>query len=167
MVKKRELDLGKDSFVANGVTYKSRGKLSLGRFMKFEQYQLELGFGIAFEQIFNTAKDIFEALEKGKQATAAVKAHNLCKRVADKIDERQHEAFKLCGLFICAEGEDWKTWDEEAEEKKINDWIEEGLDAQSFFTLAFNLVANFIPIYNEVLEDTSKEEKEKKTISKK
>ena len=162
MAEKKELDLSKDSFVANGVTYKNRGKLSLGRFMKFEQYQVELGFGVSFEQLFNKAKDVFEDLEKGKPASAAVKQHNFINRIAQKIDERTHPVLKLCGLFICAEGEDWKTYDEAVEEKKINDWIAEGLDTQSFFTLAFNLVANFIPIYNEVSEGILNEEKKAK-----
>ena len=165
MAEKKELDLSKDSFVANGVTYKARGKLALGRFMRFERYSIEAGYGVTFEQLFNKMKDAFNDLEKSKAASASVKVHNVISRIAEKIDERVHPVLKLCALFINYEGEDWKVWDEEIETKKINDWIAEGLDTQDFFTLGFNLVINFIPIYNEILEGISSEEvKLKRTL---
>ena len=83
------------------------------------------------------------------------------------MENRTHPIFQLCALFINREDEDINVYDEQIMNDKIEDWKKEGYAATNFFRLAFNLVPNFIPTFQEVSGDTSKKaESEKKSISK-
>lgn len=160
-----KIDLTKESFKAKGKTYKIYSTLSIARFIEFEKLQAEVGFGFTFDQFFNKLKDTYEALNKGKLADAAVKVHNMLTGIADKIDRRKHPVLMLCALFICEEKEDRSKYDEKVMTQKIQDWQEEGLEIQDFFTLAFNFVSGFIPAYNEISQSISSQKKEKNATS--
>jgi len=160
-----KIDLTKGEFTAKGKTYKAHSTLSIERFIEFEKLQVSVGFGFTFDQFFHKLKDSYEDLNKGKQADAAVKIHNMLTGIADKIDRRKHPVLMLCALFICTEDEDRKRYDEKLMEKKVNDWQEEGLEIQDFFTLAFNFVKGFIPAYQEITQSISKAAPKKKSTS--
>ena len=61
----------------------------------------------------------------------------------------------ICTLFISREGEDLTTYDEVLNKEKIQDWKKEGIDAENFFTLAFNSVNGFMPVYNGISQNIS------------
>jgi hypothetical protein len=158
------------SFQANGKTYLVRPTLSLERFEEFEKLQIEVGFSTDFENIFKNIRKAFDLLEEGKTATTAVILYNIMNGVKNKIENRENPVLLLCTLFICAPDENTTIYDLELNKLKIEDWKKEGIAAESFFSLAFNLVTglleacgnDLVNILTPITENKTGEEKSKK-----
>lgn len=146
-----------ESFMANGRRYFIRTSLTVTRFEKFEQIQIRVGYGVDFRQLFNNLMKIYDDLNNMKPADAAITVHGMMHGIKDKIEERENEVLLLCSLFVCREGEDLTTYDDQLTRDKIEDWKKEGIAMESFFTLAFNLVNGFTPIYKQVSASISQE----------
>jgi len=140
-----------DRFTANGNDYVIRQSLAIERFEIFENLQADVGFGVAFKEVFANILDAYNCCNEARIADAAVKLHNTMNGIKSKLEGRVNPVLLLCTLFICNEDEDATTYDSDLAKKKIDDWRIEGIAMESFFTLAFNLVHGFIP----VLETTS------------
>jgi len=139
-----------DSFNANGNTYYIRTSLTIRRFEEFEKYQIRAGFGVDFEQMYNNIRQAFDYLNEGLPVNAGIKLHNILNGIKDALEERENEVLQICALFISQKNEDLTQFDEQVMAEKIADWKKEGIDMQSFFSLAFNSVSGFTPIYQEV-----------------
>jgi len=161
----KRLPLDKNEFQANGKTYKIKNTLTVKRHSDFEKLQNHYGFGLSFEGIVDKLKQSIEFANKGKGVEAWNIILNLRDGIASRLDDRSHPALLLCSLFIVAEDEDLTEWNEKDQRQKIEDWNKEGYDVNDFFVLASNLVNNFLPIYEEIFHDTSKEEKQKSNHS--
>jgi len=144
-----------DEFTANGNRYVVRTSLTLSRFEQFEKLQVRVGYGVDFRQMFTNMRKAFDHLNESQPATAAIILHNLMNGIKNNLDGRDNEVLDLCCLFICREGEDVAKYDPEVNKLKKADWAEEGIAMESFFTLAFNLVNGFIPVYNRVSQSIS------------
>ena len=149
---------GEEYFIETG--------LSIERFTEFEKLQSHVGFGIDFDGVVNKLKDCYEKLNKMKPADAAIIIHNLMNGIIHKVENRSHPVMEMCALFINHKDEDRKVFNTDEIKKKINDWSE--YDIQDFFSLAFSLVKNFIPIYEEISLDISEiKERAKKSTTEK
>lgn len=144
-----------DKFNANGKVYTIRTTLTIERFEEFEQLQGEVGFGVDFLNLFKSMRKGYDYLNDGQPADAAVVMYNVMHGIKKHLDRRVNEVLMLCTLFICREGEDVTRYDEALCFDKINDWKREGITMDNFFSLAFNLVNGFIPVYNEISQATS------------
>ena len=162
-LKIKKIDLKKPYIEANGKKYTISKSLSVERWRHFEDLQALVGFGRSHDEIFKMVKKAYEALQHPKVADASVILHNILTGMKDKLDQRHHPAMLICALFINAEGENEKIYDEKVMNSKIEDWQKEGYDANDFFQLAWNWVPNFIENYKDVLQNISSPTKEKKS----
>lgn len=139
-----------DEFMANGNRYVIRTSLTLTRFEQFEKLQVRVGYGVDFRQMFSQMRKAFDYLNESQPADASVILYNLMNGIKNNIDGRDNEVLDLCCLFICREDENVAEYSPELNKLKKEDWVKEGIAMESFFTLAFNLVNGFIPIYQQV-----------------
>lgn len=139
-----------DRFNANGKEYIIRQSLTIERFEEFEKLQIQVGYGVDFRGMFGNLRKAYDYLNASQPADAGVLLYNTMNGVKNEIDGRENEVLQLCALFICTENEDLTIFDENLMKAKIDDWKIEGIAMESFFTLAFNLVNGFIPVYNQV-----------------
>ena len=164
----KTLPLDSKSFPANGHEYVVSQGLSVERWRKYEELQIELGFGTNLQSIFTRVKKAYGHLNEMKVADAAVILHNIMWGVKDRLENRVDKTLLMCALFMNRkEGEDVTKYDESFMEEKIKDWSLEGYDTQSFFHIAWNLVPGFFEAFNEDLEPISKKPSEKKTSTRK
>jgi len=159
----KKIDLSKPYFEANGKKYRVSKSLCVERWRHFEDLQALVGFGRSHDEIFKMVKKAYEALQHPKIADASVTLHNILIGMKEKLDQRHHPALLICALFINADDEDQKVYNEETMNRKIEDWQKEGYDVNDFFQLAWNLVPSFIENYRDVLQNTSNPTQEKKS----
>lgn len=147
-------------FKANGVQYTVRESLTLERFEVFEGVQIEVGYGVDFRQLFQSLNSGYEYINEGKLADAGVTIYNIMHGVKANLQDRENPILKLCSLYITVEGEDLTKYDKVLNAAKIENWKKEGIAMESFFSLAFNLVNNFMPIYDKLTQSISDRQKE-------
>ena len=139
-----------DTFTANGTKYIIRTSLTLERYEEFENLETFVTYGITFRNLFKNMRAAYDSLNANKVADASVTLHNVMHGIAAKLSDRENEVLLLCSLFRCREDEDVKKYDKDLTREKINDWRKEGIEMDSFFSLAFNLVNGFTPIYEKI-----------------
>lgn len=140
----KTIDSKTKSFVANGKTYTVSDKISVDRFKQYEKLVPLLTFGLGFEQIFSNLKTAYEALNKQKNADAAVIIHNVMNGISSVEDsKRAHPALLMASLVINREDEDAREYNEEIALDKISDWQKEGLDMMGFFDLSLSSIQGF------------------------
>ena len=144
-----------DEFKANGVEYVIRTSLTISRFEEFEALQIEVGYGVAFREMFNNVRKAYDHLNAQKVADASVVLYNIMHGIKNNLEGRENEVLMLCSLFICRKGEDVSTYDEQLCKAKIEDWKKEGINMDSFFTLAFGFVNSFTPVYEQASQSIS------------
>lgn len=162
----KDLPRGEKYFTANDKKYHVSKNICIERWRYYEDFQALIGFGRSFDELFQSFKKIWEALdEKGgaKVATASIVCHNAMTGVKTKLEERHHPALMICTLFCNYEGEDETVYDEEIMNQKIEDWQKEGYNINDFFSLAWTLVPGFIETYNEDLQSISSHTKKEKS----
>lgn len=145
----KKLAQGQKMFEANGVKYYVEERLSLDRFIKYQELELELGIGINTKNLMQNLSNIYSQLNEAKFADAVIKLHDLMKGVVI-LDKKQPTALRMCALFINAEDEDRKTITEDVITTKIDNWKTEGFDMNDFFQFALGTVNGFSEIYNEI-----------------
>ena len=164
----KHLPMDAKSFTANGHEYVISQGLSVDRWRKYEELQIELGFGTNLQSIFTRVKEAYGYLNEVKIADAAVILHNIMWGVKDRLENRVDKTLLMCALFMNRkEGEDVTKYDEDFMEEKIKDWAEEGYDTQSFFHIAWNLVPGFFEAFNEDLAPILKKPSGKGTRTRK
>ena len=163
----KRLPFDKGEFTAGGVKYKIKNTLTLARFVEFEKLQNHYAFGLSFKALYDKLEAIRVLFDSGKSVEAFSQFWNVKEGIAYRLEDRTHPALLLCSLFIVTEEEDLTNWIENEQKIKIDNWNKEGYDVNDFFQLASNLVAGFLPIFEEVSQSTSQEEKEKQNYTKK
>ena len=142
-------------FTANGQKYVIRHSLTISRYEEFEKLQIRVGYGVDFAVLFGNMRKVYDLMNGGKIADAAVTLYNTMENVAQHMDGRENEVLLLCTLFICRPDEDTAIYDEALAKEKIEDWKLEGIDIKFFFRLAFSLVNGLSEIYDGVLQNIS------------
>ena len=150
-----------DRFKANGQQYVIHTSLAVSRFEQFEKLEVEVGWGTSFEAIFGNMRKAFDSLNESMPADASAILYNSMNGIKNKLEGRKNPILLLCSLFISREGEDITKYDPAVNALKIEDWTQEGITMESFFSLAFNLVNGFDPIYKEVSAGISRRKKRK------
>ena len=144
-------------FVANGTRYIIRETMPTWRFLLLEQFGIEFGMTGGIAAIHSDLVAQRVALNKLLFSDVAVINNRLLVGFA-KIDDKLNYAYQVCSLFISAEGEDLRKWDNELAAKKIDDWNEAGLAAGFFLRFAVRSVPGFIAAYSAVIQMTLPEE---------
>ena len=134
---------------------------SFERFMKHEDFEVEMGYNLTWEKLFQEDKECYELLNKSKPIDVGIIIHNRMNKIKTRLEDRVHPAWKICALFINEKDENRAVYDEILMKSKIDAWKKE-YGVQGFFTLAVNLVNGFIPNYNEALKAISQQEQKLK-----
>lgn len=144
-----------EKFTANGKNYSITTQLSVQRFIEFEIAQVELGFGVSFNDMVKQFQKIYDAANKGKLADVSIFAYNALNGIKTRLEDRTHPVIKICSLFINYEGEDTSVWSDEVAKQKQEDWIKAGIPMDDFFSVALNSVENLLTVYGEISRSTS------------
>ena len=163
----KKLPFDKGEFTAGGIKYTIKNTLTLARFVEFEKLQNHFGFGLSFSDLYKRLGEIETLFNQGKSVEAFANFYNLKEGIAYRLEDRTHPVLLLCSLFIVTEDEDLTQWNEHEQKIKIDNWNREGYDVNDFFQLASNLVAGFIPIYDEVSLSTSRKKSPKPNFTEK
>lgn len=161
----KQLNIQEKSFKANGKTYFiEAGDISIDRWAKYEEFTLELEYGVSQVDMFQNWKKVTQLANELKFADIAVLANNMQNGIMGIFD-RQIVALKLCALFINEQNENRGVITDDIINNKIEDWSKEGFAIGVFFQLAlgFSRLTNQISdtLSQESLEAMSKMNQEK------
>lgn len=144
----KHINYNESYFMADGRKFLIEKEMSLDRYIKFEEIQNKLAWGLDFKSLHAKLTKIYDLLNKSKPADAAVNVFNTLEMISQRVNERIVPALQLCTLFINEEEEDRKAWSEQLAEDKIKAWNAEGYDVNDFFVLALNMVDGLVPVLN-------------------
>lgn len=142
-----QLPLETNSFEGkSGLKYIVQPDVSVFRFQKFEQLQIESQLLMSVSGFAHEVRKIRELLEKPEFATACHATINLENGTARIQRGDPSPLLYVATLFVCTEDEKQDEWTEAAAMEKIKDW---GEYAASFFlTLAARFTARYIQDFN-------------------
>jgi hypothetical protein len=131
-------------FQANGKTYYVRNPkegLPLRRQRELEKMSVVVPFNAGLGEVISSLsrmKKICNTLIGSKEGnfTGLVEEIVNLERGLSESNRKWQASLIMCTLFIYEPGEDLKTWDIDQANRKIEDWAEEGLIEDDFFTLA-------------------------------
>lgn len=142
------------SFIANGTRYFIEEGLSIERWIFMQQLQIEMGFGVEFDEMLQGWKAQYELVNKQKFADAAVQAYNMMNGIT-KVFQRQPQILRFCALFINTENEDRATITEDTIAKKVEDWKQGNLNIEGFFEFSLLKVKGLAEGYMSVTRSVS------------
>lgn len=132
----KQIPLDGTPFEANGKTYQANPELSIDRWIKMQEFQIQLGFGIEYDEMQKNWLKVNEYANKQKFTDIAVLAYNTVKGISS-VYTREPLILKFCALFLNTKDEDPKEISDSLISEKIEDWKKEGLGIDGFF--AFSL----------------------------
>jgi len=136
----KKINWADKTFAANGKNYNISTTMSIGRSVYAEEAKIELERGVRVGQTTESFLEIFNLLNAGKPAEAAVKTYNHVKAI-DNFFERPEPVLRICACYLNYDGEDVRFITDELVREKINDWSEEGIARESFFLLALTFIS--------------------------
>ncbi|GEM67558.1 hypothetical protein SMI01S_11640 [Sphingobacterium mizutaii NBRC 14946 = DSM 11724] len=135
-MKLKHLNIQDKTFKANGKNYQiETGDISIERWSKYEEFTLELQYGVSQTEMFQNWMKVTQLANELKFTDIAVLANNMQNGLMNVFD-RQIVALKICALFINEEKENRGIISDDIINNKINDWSEEGFSIGPFFQLA-------------------------------
>lgn len=156
----KQIPLDGKPFEANGKIYQVSNELSIDRWIKMQEFQIELGFGVEFEEMQKNWLKVNDLANKMKFTDIAVLAYNTVNGIS-KVYSREPMILKFCALFFNTEGEDLGVINDEMITSKINDWKAEGLGIDGFFVFSLAKVNGLAENFKNVIqEDSESSEKE-------
>lgn len=142
-------------FIANGKKYKIESSISADRYRFYLKESPSLAFGQSIGELFNGYLEIFNITNEDgcRKGDIAVIARDAMKGIEGVVARKDHPTvLRLCTVFINEESEDRRILTEEMISTKIEDWIEEGIDIQSFFAFASASIDGLRNLYETSLE---------------
>lgn len=130
----------------SGRKYIIQPDVSVFRFQKFEQLQIESQLLLSVSGFAQEVKKIRELQEKPQFASASHALINLENGAARVLRGDASPLLYIATLFICTDDEPQDEWSEAAAMEKIKDWGE--ISASFFLTLAARFTARYIQDFN-------------------
>lgn len=152
------LDPNTAEFTANGTTYfvsKEIERLTIARYERYEQFNIELGFSLSFDSLFAAIKKAATDVFTGDHETAYIELKNIERGIATISSKRNSIALYMCTLFINKAGEDLSDWSPEQADEKITDWERENIGVGFFLGVALSMVEGYKTAFNSILADYS------------
>lgn len=132
-----KIDPDKDWFIANGRKYYIQDFITMGRYRDYKRLLHILVFGASPQDHVKFLDFVIQQMSGPVTFLATHKilenAFNAKNAMTDFIEEKPEPWFLFGTLFINREGENIATWDEKVVRSKIDDWMKEGIDVDSFF----------------------------------
>lgn len=116
-------DLSANSFTGrSGEKYIIYDSLPTARYAKLEAFEAEIESGATVGGILKKIRASYDALNKGKNADAAVILHNTINE-AERIEQGRYNTLILaCTLFCCKDGTQMHDWSEAEANETVKDW---------------------------------------------
>lgn len=147
----KQIPFNGEPFWANGKQYFQEENLSIDRWVYMNELQIQLGFGVEYEEMQKSWLEVFNKANEMKFADIAVMAHNMVNGIS-KVYSRQPMILKFCALFINTEDEDRGVIDEDVINRKIEDWKKEGLGIDGFFVFSLSKVKGLAESYQNTIQ---------------
>lgn len=144
----------------SGTTYNAISGISVGRYTKFEKYQIAASIGETPKQLFDGMKKTHELFNASKPGDAIINNANLMTHVARVADEQYNPLLYLCTMFLVSVDEDLDKWDESLAKIKIDDMSE--YDINDFFSFAESIAPRCITDLSENFRTTTEQESQAK-----
>ena len=145
--------------------YFIKDSLSIERYIEFELLQAPAAYGLTFNDIYNQDEQAIKLFNENKAAEAITVLVNRRQSMKNmtvpvnsqglKIDKRHHGILQIAALFLVEENEDIKTFKQEVNDSKIEDFLKSGVDYKDLFTLVVKLVPGLLTALQEVSRITS------------
>lgn len=138
----KSIDWSQQSFTANGKKYLLEKQLSIQRAVYTEAARIELESGLRFGKYTEDWQKLWALLndkEKSHFGEISVIVYNHL-RSFNNFLENVHPVLKIAACFINEENEDRRSINDDIVNKKIADWIEEGITMNSFFLLVLSFL---------------------------
>ena len=148
-------------FTANGQTYYIRNPkegLPLKRAMELEKmsvvvpFNAGLGEVVASLQRMKAITNTFAGAGSMNITGLIEEIVNLEKGLRGEGDRKYPASLMMCTLFIYEPGEDLRVWDVQSANRKIDNWVAEGLLFEDFFSLAMRWSTHKYVLQAESLE---------------
>lgn len=139
-------DLSANSFTGrSGEKYIIYDSLPTARYAKLEAFEAEIESGATVGGILKKIRASYDALNKGKNADAAVILHNTINE-AERIEQGRYNTLILaCTLFCCKEGTQLHDWSEAEANETVKDWGD--IDPRFFLSCYARFQAQFMAGY--------------------
>lgn len=153
----KKLDLNEKSFIANGKLYLIENELSTERWIKQQQFQTEIGFGLSYSELRMHMKKIYELSNQngGRIGDIGRIAYNSVNGI-DMMLERQPQILKFCALFMNTVDEDRNTITDEKISTFCEDVRKEGFVLDGFFVFVLSLIKDLAEDYKNLTQNTLK-----------
>lgn len=130
----------------SGVKYIVQPDVSVFRFQKFEQLQIEAQLLMSVSGFAGEIREIRILMEKPQFASASARVVNLENGVSRVIRNDPSPLLYIATLFICSENEPQDEWSEAAALEKLKDWGE--ISAAFFLTSAARFITRYMADFN-------------------
>jgi len=151
---------------ASGKKYKFCKYISIERYKALQKIELEVSFGISFEEIYKRLLKAKDLGNDGKGIDAWNIIMNIIDGLANRLEDRVTPVMKMCALFLNYEGENDEVYNDKDNEEKARDLERSGYAVVDFFQLAFNLIPGFVQTLRECSQSILRGEKAKEKIMK-
>lgn len=132
-----KIDPNKDWFIANGRKYYIQDYLTMGRLKHYKRMLHILAFGAEVGDHLKFVDFVINQMSGPVTFLATHKllenAFNVKEAYKSFIHDDIDPWFRFGALFVNREGENVAEWNETVVKSKIDDWIKEGIDVDSFF----------------------------------
>jgi len=138
----KSIDWNQQSFMANGKKYLLEKHLSIQRSVYTEAARIEMESGLRFGKYTEDWQKLWTLLndkEKSHFGEISVIVYNHL-RSFNNFLENVHPVLKIAACFINEESEDRRTISDDIVNRKVNDWVEEGITMNSFFLLVLSFL---------------------------
>lgn len=106
----------------SGATYIVNDSLPTARYAKLEAFEAEIESGVTVGGLLKQVRASYDAMNKGKNADAAVILYNTINQ-AERIEQGRVNTLVLaCTLFCCRPGEITNDWNEAEAIETVKDW---------------------------------------------
>lgn len=139
-------DLSANSFKsASGKKYIVYPSITTCRFEVLETLMVEMENLTSPSGFREESVAVYDLLNKGKFADAAVKQNNIINGVSRIQNGQPHPLLTICSLFICPAEENQAEWSEAEAQEKIKDWA--GVEVDFFLASAKRFLRRYINDY--------------------
>lgn len=144
-------------FMANGVQYFIEDQISIDRWIKLQDLQIELGFGVEFEEMQQKWFSVIDMGNKQRFSDIVITAHNMVNGIS-KVYSRIPQILKFCALFINSKDEDRGIITDDMIEQKVNNWKAEGLGIDGFLEFSLLKVKGLAEGFRNAILDASSQQ---------
>lgn len=174
MIEPIKIDFDNKSLKTPSHEYVVKTNLSISHYIQFELLQPQAAYGYTFSDIMQQDEQQIRLFNDGKAAEgisivvnrrAAMNAMTAPTNPQGlKIDKKHHAFLQIAALFLIRSDEDMTKFDQEFQDKKVQDFLDSGVSYEDLFTLAVNTVPHLLAACQEVSQTIS--EQAEKTMEK-